>query len=95
MAAALVGLHWYLQDVATQLTTVTLYTDSSVVFHTLSRGTGITLRNNVLLQNMYVAFLINKVYTGHGLVVRRVPSCQNLADPLSRGVHALQQGAAL
>jgi hypothetical protein len=95
MAADLVGLHWYLQDVATQPTTVILYTDSSVVFHTLSRGTGLTLRSHELLQNLYVSFLINKVYTGHGLVVRWVPSRQNLADPLSRGVHALQQGTAL
>jgi hypothetical protein len=70
MAVALVGLHWYLQDVATQPTTVFLYTDSSVVYHTLSRGTGLTLRTNVLLQNLYISFLINKVYTGHGLVVR-------------------------
>jgi ribonuclease HI len=95
MAAALVGLHWYLQDVALHPTTVILYTDSSVVYHSLSRGTGLTLRSHVLLQNLNISFLINKVYTGHGLVVRWVPSCDNLADPLSRGVHALQQGTAL
>jgi hypothetical protein len=95
MAAALVGLHWYLQDVAHQPTTIILYTDSSIVYHTLAKGTGITLRRSPLLQNLYIAFLINKVYTGHGLVVRWLPSTQNLADPLSRGVHTLQQGTAL
>jgi hypothetical protein len=85
MAAALIGLHWYLQDVATRPTTAILYTDSSIVYHTLVRGTGLTLRSSLLLQNLYIAFLINKVYTGHGLVVRWVPSRENLADPpLSR-----------
>jgi hypothetical protein len=95
MGAALVGLHWYFQDVAACPTTVILHTDSAVVYHTLVKGTGLTRQNSVLLQNLYVAFLINKMYTGHGLVVQWVPSRENLADPLSRGVHALQQGTAL
>jgi hypothetical protein len=56
MAAALVGLHWYLQEMATQPTSVILYTDSSVVFHTLSRGTGLTLRTHDLLQNLQFLF---------------------------------------
>jgi hypothetical protein len=94
MAAALVDLHWYAQNVLQEPTTVHLYTDSSVVYYSLSRGTGVTLRYTPVLQNLYIAWLINKVYTGHGLVVHWVPSHLNLADPLSRGVHALQQGAA-
>jgi hypothetical protein len=94
MAAALVGLHWYAQKVLQEPTTVHLYTDSSVVYYSLSKGTGVTLRYTPVLQNLYIAWLLNKVYTGHGLVVHWVPSHLNLADPLSRGVHALQQGAA-
>jgi hypothetical protein len=94
MAAALIGLHWYAQQVLRHPTTIHLYTDSTIVYYTLVRGTGVTLRHTPILQNLYMAWLINKVYTGHGLVVHWVPSDRNLADPLSRGVHALQQGAA-
>jgi hypothetical protein len=94
MAAALIGLHWYAQNVLQHPTTIHLHTDSSIVYYSLVRGTGVTLRYTPVLQNLYIAWLINKVYTGHGLVVHWVPSHLNLADPLSRGVHALQQGAA-
>jgi hypothetical protein len=94
MAAALLGLHWFTQEVVRHPTPLHLYTDSSVVYYSLVRGTGVTLRYTPILQNLYIAWLINKVYTGHGLVVHWVPSHLNLADPLSRGVHALQQGAA-
>jgi hypothetical protein len=94
MAAALIGLHWYAQQVLRHPTTIHLHTDSTIVYYTLVRGTGVTLCQTPILQNLYMAWLINKVYTGHGLVVHWVPSHCSLADPLSRGVHALQQGAA-
>jgi hypothetical protein len=87
MVVALAGLLW----ISRQLhhpTNVTLFTDSSMVYHTLVKGTGTTLHSDSLLQNMYISWLINKVHSGHGLVVRWVPSADNLADPFSRGVLA-------
>jgi ribonuclease HI len=85
MAAALAGLIWASRDLQ-QPRNITLYTDSSIVYCSLARGTGLTLRRNVLLQNLYIGWLFNKVKSGHGLVVRWLPSEENLADPLSRGV---------
>jgi hypothetical protein len=72
----------------TSPTTVTLCTDSAVVYHTLNKGAGSTLRYSTLLKNLYIQYLINKVKSGHGVVVPWVPSAENLADPLSRGVLA-------
>jgi hypothetical protein len=94
MAAALRGLLWYIRDVLTEPTTITLYTDSSTVYYTLVKGTGLTLRASPLLQQLFVATWMNKNKAGHGLVVRWVPSEHNLADPLTRGVHPpLKQSA--
>jgi hypothetical protein len=87
MAAAIVGLHQF-QRTLTALTTITLCMDSAVVYHTQNKGTGSTLRYSLLLKNLYVQRMINKLKSGHGLVVRWVPSAENLADPLSRGVLA-------
>jgi ribonuclease HI len=87
MAAALAGLLWATKHLD-QPRNITLYTDSSIVFYSLSRGTGLTLRRDPLLKNLYirVTWLVNKENSGHGLVVRWLPSEENLADPLSRGV---------
>jgi hypothetical protein len=85
MAAAIIGLHQF-QHTLRHPTTITLCTNSAVVYHTLLKGTGTTVRYSVLLQNLYIQYYMNKVKSGHGLVVRWVPSEDNLADPLSRGV---------
>jgi ribonuclease HI len=87
MAAALKGLLWFFEQLD-QPTTVTLYTDSSAVFYSLVKGTGRTLRQSLRLQNLYVQMYKNKNWALHGLVIRWVPSEDNLADPFSRGVHA-------
>jgi hypothetical protein len=84
MAAALRGFIWAYRDLLTEPTTLTLYTDSSVVFHTLVKGTGLTLRASPLLQNIFVKMWTIKEKAGHGLMVRWIPSQDNLADPLSR-----------
>jgi glycerophosphoryl diester phosphodiesterase len=47
MAAAHIGLHWYLKDVATQPTTVTFFTDSSVVYHTLLKALALHYDNQL------------------------------------------------
>jgi ribonuclease HI len=87
MAAALWGLLWCCQHCLTQPTTVTLHTDSSVVYHTIVKGGGLTLRSSALLQNLYIKLYMIMNKAGHGLVCRWVPSQQNLADPLTRGLH--------
>jgi hypothetical protein len=79
-AAAIVGLPQF-QRTLQRPTDTTLCTDSAVVYHTLLKGTGTTLRYSPLLQDLYVQMFINKVKSGHGLVVRWVPSEENLADP--------------
>jgi hypothetical protein len=69
MAAALACLIWATRDLQ-QPRNITLYNDSSIVYYSLARGTGLTLRRSVLLQNLYIGWLFNKVKSGHGLVVR-------------------------
>jgi hypothetical protein len=68
-----------------QPTTLNLYTDSQVVYHTIVMGTGITLRSSPLLLDLYYVLYTNLNKAGHSLVVRWIPSHANLADPLSRG----------
>jgi hypothetical protein len=77
-----------MRDILQEPTTITLYTDSSTVYHTLVKGTGLTLQASPLLQKIFVAMWIMKNKARHGLVVRWVPSEHNLADPLTRGVHS-------
>jgi hypothetical protein len=67
---------------------ITLYTDSEVAYYTLMSGKGCTFRNSLLFQQLYALWFRNKVNSGFGLVVRWIPSQANLADPVSRGVHA-------
>jgi hypothetical protein len=88
MAAALQGIIWCCRTQLEQATTITLFTDSMSVYHTIVIGTGLTLRSSPLLQNLYYTMyaLLNKA--GPSLVVRWIPSHKNLADPLSRGVTA-------
>jgi ribonuclease HI len=88
MAAALLGLSWCIQQCLQQPTRITLHTDSMVVYHTLVKGSGWTLRSSALLQKLYVKMYILMNKAGHGLVCQWIPSGQNPADPLSRGVHA-------
>jgi ribonuclease HI len=88
MAAALEGLLWLFRNL-TQPLAITLLTDSSVVYHTLVKGTGVTLRRSLRLQTLFVQAFCNKIQAGHGLVTSWVPSAENLADHLSRGVHAV------
>jgi hypothetical protein len=83
MAAALRGLIWYMQTLH-RPTTVTLCTDSSVVYYTLLKGRGLTLRSSAILQTLYCKMLLLKIKAGHALVLRWVLSHENLADPLTR-----------
>jgi hypothetical protein len=55
MAAALLGLLYTAQD-HQQPTTITLLTDSAVVYYTLSTGKGTTFRYNVLFQQLYATY---------------------------------------
>jgi hypothetical protein len=87
MAAAIQGLHWIFSHLQ-QPTMVTLLTDSTIVYYTLVKGTGKTLRQSLRLQNLYCTMWKIKIQAGHCLITRWVPSADNLADPLSRGVHA-------
>jgi ribonuclease HI len=89
MAAALKGLIWCANSQLEQPTTLTLFTDSQVVYHTIVKGTGITLRSSPLLQDLYVTLYMIFNKAGHSLVVRWIRSQANLADPLSRGVPRL------
>jgi ribonuclease HI len=88
MAAALKGLIWCMTSIVQEPTTITLFTDSSVVYYTLVKETGLTLRASSLLQDLFVHMWYLKNKAGHGLVVWWIPSKQNLADPLTRGVLA-------
>jgi hypothetical protein len=78
MAAALQGLILCFRTQLDVPTTVTLFTDSTIVYYTIVKGTGLTLRSSPLLQDLYFVMyeLMNKA--GHG----------KLADPLTRGVPA-------
>jgi hypothetical protein len=69
-------------------TTITIATDSSVVYYVLSTGKGKTLRMYHILQQLYITWFTIKSKRGHRLVVRWVTSDANLADPVSRGVLA-------
>jgi hypothetical protein len=95
MATAFVGLSWAMRNHRSEPTTVTLATHSSVVYYSLLRGTGLSLRTSSLLQKLYINMYSQKIKAGQGLVIRWVPSELNLADPLSRGFHALKQGQSL
>jgi hypothetical protein len=87
MAAALWGLLWCCQTCLHQPTVLTLHTDSSTVYHTIVKGGGWTPRSSALLQSLYIKMYFEMNKAGHSLVCRWVPSEQNLADPLTRGVH--------
>jgi hypothetical protein len=93
MAAVLKGAIRYMQTLE-QPTAVTLFTDSLVVYHTLVKGTGVTLRRSLILQQLYARLYQIKTQAGHGLVVRWVSSDENLADLLSRGVHPAKTWSA-
>jgi ribonuclease HI len=95
MAAALKGLIWVITTILKEPTMIILYTDSTVVYYTIVKGTGLTLRASPLLQQLFVKMYILKNKAGHGLVVQWVPSAQNLADPLTRGVHADSRQSAI
>jgi ribonuclease HI len=84
MAAALKGLIWFMRNHLQQPTTITLATDSSTVYYILQKGTGLTLRSSEILQKLYVTMMYEQIKSGNALVVRWVPSEQNLADPLTR-----------
>jgi hypothetical protein len=68
-------------------TPITLATDSTIVYYTLSTGKGTTFRWSTLLQ-LYVTWFRIKTDRGHGLVLRWVPSNANMVDPVSWGVLA-------
>jgi ribonuclease HI len=84
MAAAIKGLIWVFMTILQEPTTITFYTDSSIVFHTIVKGTGLTLRASLLLQRLFVKMWEIKQNAGHGLLVPWIPSQENLAAPLSR-----------
>lgn len=54
MAAALRGLLWLMRTQVSSPTNITLWADSSVVCHTLTSGTGLTLRSSAMLQQVFV-----------------------------------------
>jgi hypothetical protein len=85
IAAALFALNWVGSRLR-QPTNITLVTDSAVTYYTLSTGKGYTIRFNVWLQTLYIAWFKIKLDRGHGLAVRWVPYAANPADPVSRGV---------
>jgi hypothetical protein len=87
IAAALFALIWAGTRLR-QPTALTLDTDSTVAYYTLSTGKGYTFRHNVWLQALYIKWFQIKMDRGHGLVLRWVPSQANLADPVSWGVLA-------
>jgi hypothetical protein len=69
MAAALVTLIWASNN-HTAPTTFTLCTDSSIIYHCLLSEKGTTLRQNQLLQKLFVTWLSNKQYRAHALVLK-------------------------
>jgi ribonuclease HI len=73
MAAALEGLQWLFSHLL-QPHSITLLTDSTVVYYTLVKGTGVTLRRSLRLQNLFVNMFRNKVRAGHGLVTSWIPN---------------------
>jgi ribonuclease HI len=80
ITAALFALIW----VGSRLhhpTAITLATDSSISYYTLSTGKGMTFQYSVMLQQLYIRWFRIKMDRGHGLVLRWVPSHANLADP--------------
>jgi hypothetical protein len=80
---AIEGIIWCCSEILDQPTTVTLFTDSTIVFSTTVKGKGLTLRASPLLQDRFVKMyrLMNKA--GHSLVAMWFPSNRNLADPLT------------
>jgi hypothetical protein len=57
-----------------------LYTDLAAVYYTLTTGKGLTIRQNVILQELDVKLVRIKTHRGHTLVTQWVPP---VADPLS------------
>jgi ribonuclease HI len=94
IAAALFALNWVGSRLR-QPTNITLATDSAVTYYVLSTGKVMSLRYDIWLQTLYVAWFRIKMNRGHGLVVRWVPSAANPADPVTRGVLSHQQAAWL
>jgi hypothetical protein len=74
MAAAIREVIWYVKNHLHYPTTVNLFTGCSVVYATLSKGTGLTLRSSANLQTIYCTKLILLIKAGHALVVRWIPS---------------------
>jgi len=93
IAAALFALNWAGSRLH-QPSNITLATDSAVAY-TLSIGKGYTIRYDIWLQTLYMAWFSIKLNRGRGLVVRWVPSAANPADPVSRGVLLPQQTGRL
>ena len=54
MAMAMKGLDWAMDTWTRQPTTITLSTDSTIVHHTLCKGTGSLLFREPLLQDLYI-----------------------------------------
>jgi hypothetical protein len=94
IAAALFALVWVGARLR-QPTAITIATDSAVAYYTFSTGKGYTFRNSVWLQSLYIRWFEIKLHRGHGLVLRWVPSHDNPADPVSRGVLVQQQAGRL
>jgi hypothetical protein len=61
MAAALKGLIWRMTTLVQEPTTITLFSDSAIVYHTLVKGTGLTLRALSLLQQIFVRMWMLKI----------------------------------
>jgi hypothetical protein len=59
VAAAIVGLTHTARN-HQEATTITLCTDYSVVYYVLNTGEGSTLRQNVILQELYIAYFSKK-----------------------------------
>jgi hypothetical protein len=73
---------WYKRQLS-QPATLTLCTESAVVYYTLAKGTGLILRSLALFQTLYFYKLL-KLQAGHALVFRWVPSDENQAYSLTR-----------
>jgi ribonuclease HI len=83
LAAALVGLI-HTANNQQEPTTITLATDSAIVYYVLMTEKGATLRRHKLLQELYTTYFTIKSKRCHRLIVQWVPSDANLADPVSR-----------